>query len=392
MRIPEKSLDDFLRCVGELLGVEEMLRNLMRLVGSGADSRAVTVSLRDVTSQFELISSELRSRIMEVRKVEASVLLQKTPRIVRDVAALAGKKIEVVCTGETLMIDKSYIDLLDAPLTHMVRNAADHGIELPEARRARGKAETGTVSITLREQGNDLQLIVQDDGEGLNYAGLQKKAEQLGLVPPGASLETAEIIELIFRSGVSTAREVTDVSGRGVGMDVVKRAVTDAGGRITVESIAGRGVTFTIAVPRNASTQILDGYMVRSFSGAVYIFPLGAVVEAFRIVPEDITGVIGQGRAITRRGTIVPLYTIDSLLEAGDPVATDSDVQDTMGVLLTIKGVSAVITVREVLGIQKVVSKPVEGSVLDNEMFTGAAISGIGHVSMIVNLEKLLGR
>ncbi len=385
MRIPEQSLDDFLRCVGELLGVEEMLRNLMRLSNAGAEENIIAANLKDAVTQFEGISKELRTKIMEVRKVEAGILLQKTPRIVRDISTQSGKKINVECIGTELHIDKSYIDLLDAPLTHMVRNAADHGIELPQVRTDAGKNDTGTVTVTLQENGNDLQLIITDDGAGLNYEGLQKKAVGLGIVAANTQLSKSQIVDLLFMSGVSTATVVTDVSGRGVGMDVVKRAIDSAGGKIDVVSVPGKGTTFTVSVPRNASTQILDGYSVRSFSGDVYVLPIDCVVEAFNISPNEVSTVTGKGKIISRRNLVFAVYTLDNLL--GIP-AESQDI--TMGVLIEFKGKKAVIAVKEIMGIQKVVCKPVEGNVLDNELYEGAAISGTGYVSMIVNMENLL--
>jgi two-component system chemotaxis sensor kinase CheA len=390
MRIPEQTLDDFLRCVGELLGVEEMLRNVSRQVGSGADTFAVARSLKGAVDHFEEISRELRTKIMEVRKVEARLLLQKTPRIVRDISVQSGKKIQVVCIGEELLIDKSYVDLLDAPLTHMVRNAADHGVEAPAVRIAAGKPETGKITVTLRENADNLELIIQDDGAGLNYEGLRKKAIVLGLAVREAQLSQSDIVDLLFQSGVSTAETVTDVSGRGVGMDVVKRAVVGAGGTIEVTSTPGAGTTFVVSVPRNASTQIIDGYMVRSSSLDVYVLPLAFVVEAFKIQPEEITGIPGAGSVITRRGSVFPVHSLDTLLDREDSSRNDSTETVDMGVLVDIRGRKSVISVNEIIGIQKVVCKPVEGALLDNALFDGAAISGDGHVSMIINMEKML--
>ena len=390
MRIPEQSLDDFLRCVGELLGVEEMLRNLSRQINSGVDTNALSSNLKDAVGHFEGISKELRTKIMEVRKVEARILLQKPPRIVRDISAQSGKKIQVECIGEDIHIDKSYIDLLDAPLTHMVRNAADHGIETPNIRIAAGKSETGKIIVKLQENADDLELTIQDDGAGLNYEGLQQKAINLGLITKTDQLSKNDIIDLIFQSGVSTAQTVTDISGRGVGMDIVKRAVSDAGGKIVITSTPGVGTIFTVSIPRNASTQIIDGYMVRSFSDDMYVFPLCSVIEAFNILPDQICGIAGKGKVLNRRGTVLPLHALDNLLGSKtNTFNTDSD-SNKMGVLIEIRGNKTVIAVKEIDGIQKVVCKQVEGSLLDNELFDGAAISGAGRVSMIVNMERLL--
>jgi len=272
----------------------------------------------------------------------------------------------------------------------MVRNAADHGIEQPEQRRAAGKKECGSIVIAVKEAADNLLLTVQDDGAGLDYTALQQKAVSLGVIGQNVKLTNAGIVELLFKSGVSTARVVTDVSGRGVGMDVVKRAITDAGGKIEVASTPGQGSLFTISVPRNASTQILDGYMVRSFAKETYILPLGCVIEAFRILPTEISGVPGNAKILTRRGAVFPLHTLDSLFGTDAPLSSTGIASEAMGVEVEWKSTKYVLAVKEVLGIQKVVCKPVEGDMLAHGLFDGAAISGTGQVSMIVNIENLL--
>jgi two-component system chemotaxis sensor kinase CheA len=390
MRIPERALDDFLRSVGELLGIEEMLRHLQRRCIEGDDNTQIQLNLKEAIGQFEAISGELRSKIMEIRKVEAKVLLQKVPRIIRDIATGKEKKINAICVGDTVAIDKSYIDILDAPLTHMVRNAADHGIEMPAERVDKGKDETGTVTVSLIENEDILKLIIQDDGAGLNYEGIHRKAVELGLIDKNNQLTIDQVTELLFYSGVSTASEVTDISGRGVGMDIVKKTITDAGGKVEVESIAGAGTTFTILLPRNASTQILDGYIIESFSGEIYVVPLNNVIEAFRIEPEQITNVAGKSTMVQRRGSLNPLYTIDNLLGLA---ATNNNLkvnERCMGVLIETKKERSVIAVREIVGIQKIVSKKIEGGLLESTQFDGAAVSGTGHIYLIVNVEKLL--
>lgn len=389
MRIPEKALDDFLRSVGELLGVEEMLRHLQRKAGEKTDISQLQVNLKEAIGQFEAISGELRSKIMEIRKVDAKQLLQKVPRIVRDIASSKNKKINIICSGNEVAIDKSYIDLLDAPLTHMVRNAADHGIELPEERIKKNKDEIGTVTVTLVEEEDDLKLTVKDDGAGLNYAGIKKKAIELGIVKNDEEIDTDQITDLLFYSGVSTAQEVTDISGRGVGMDVVKKAISSAGGKIEVQSIVNSGTTFIITLPRNASTQIMDGYVVESFTGEVYVVPLSNVIEAFRIEPDQINSVAGKGTTIQRRGGLNPLYILDNLLGFGSADEDPKKKGRSMGVLVETKKGKSVIAVKEIIGIQKVVSKKIEGGLLKSTQFDGAAVSGTGHIYMIVNVEKL---
>jgi two-component system, chemotaxis family, sensor kinase CheA len=390
MRISEQTLDDFLRCVGELLGIEEMLRNVLRLVAPDGSATILANNLKDAVNQFETISKELRDKIMTVRKVEAAILLSKAPRIIHDLSDQSGKKIEVNIVGEQLKIDKSYIDLLDAPFTHMVRNAVDHGIELPERRTAAGKEATGKITITIRENAESLQLIVEDDGSGLRYDKLQKKAESLGLIEKHRKLSEHDIVNLLFQSGVSTAETITDVSGRGVGMDVVKRAIDGAGGKIDVETVVGKGTRFTVTLPRNASTQIIDGYIVRAYSNELYVVPLSYVIEAFAIRREDIANVVGQGTILTRRGRTFPMYSLDALLDPATYSGGRHTAWNGIGIIVDNKGNTCILAVKEIVGIQKIVCKPVGTKMLDSDLFDGAAISGTGNVSMIINMEKLL--
>jgi two-component system chemotaxis sensor kinase CheA len=389
MRIPEKALDEFLRSVGELLGIEEMLRHLQRRCLESTDTSQLHATLKEAIGQFEAISGELRSRIMEIRKVEAKVLLQKVPRLVRDIASEKNKQINVKCEGETVAIDKSYVDILDAPLTHMVRNAADHGIELPDDRLKKKKDMTGTISVSMVENEDVLRLIVQDDGAGLNYEGIQKKAAELGIIEKNSPVSTDQITELLFYSGVSTATEVTDISGRGVGMDIVKKAITDAGGKIEVSSEKDKGTTFIISLPKNASTQIMDGYVVESFAGEIFVVPLNNVIEAFKIEPEQVNKVAGKGEMIQRRGGLNPLYLIDNLLGFESTDYKKKELNNCMGVLVETKNIRSVIAVKDIIGIQKVVSKKIEGGLLKSTQFDGAAVSGTGQIYMIVNVEKL---
>jgi len=389
IRIPERSLDDFLLSVGELLGVEELFRHVSRLLAKDKTDVQLSRHFLDAVRQFESISGELRSKVMDIRKVEARILLQKSGRIVRDICATSGKEIETKTNGEDLRIDKSYIDLLDAPLVHMVRNAADHGIEPPKERKNAGKPPKGTISIELGENEDNLILSVTDDGAGLDYDGLLKKAVSLGIVKPDARLSSANIVDLLFISGVSTAKTVTDVSGRGVGMDVVKRAIQEAGGKIEVESAPKTGTKFTILLPRDASTQIIDGYIVRSLNAETYVFPLGCVIEAFHYNAHDISNVPGGVKTILRRDSVFPLYMLDSLL--GDAIGSDgNENRDGKGLLIDTKQGKSVISVDEIVGIQKVVCKPIEGDLIADSVFAGAAISATGNVQMIIDPEKLI--
>lgn len=245
MRVSEAHIDIFLAYVGELLVLGDMFTYLQARLASSHQSGGVAADFRRANGSFATLSNNLQNSIMSIRKVPLRVLLQKVPRLVRDVVAKNGKDIHVEICGDDVEIDKSLLEVLDVPLTHMVRNAADHGIETPDEREAKGKPRQGTMRVAAEECSTDIILTITDDGKGIDAEALRAKAESLGIIARGAPMTSDDVIALLFRSRVSTAKTVTDVSGRGVGMDVVKSNVEGAGGRITVTSTPGAGSTFS---------------------------------------------------------------------------------------------------------------------------------------------------
>lgn len=384
LRITESVLDEFLSYVGELLEAEELFRGIVHKLTDSGIEHSLLKDIQNIIFQFERISGMLRKSVMKIRKVEASQLFRKVPRLVRDISKKLGKKIIIQSIGEELLIDKSYVDLLDAPLTHIVRNSVDHGIELPQDRKNSGKSETGTIRIELSENEKEITLSIGDDGRGLNLEGLRQKALSMELIKEGEQLSEEATIDLIFSSGVSTAEAITDVSGRGVGMDVVKRAIEGCGGAIHVHSLYGQGCRFSILLPRNVTTQIIDGYVVGSGSGETYIFPLSTVVESFSFNSVEVTDVAERGKLLKRRDSVYPLFFLDDILEvAKEPV------QKGLVVLFTHGHQKCCIVVSDIIGIQKVVKKDIDGTSIKTPLFDGAAITGSNKISMVLNPEYL---
>ncbi len=386
LRIAESSLDAFLDHVGELIRIEEMLRYCLRRMG-GKERGNIAGELKQVVEQFCKVSADLRNGIMDIRKVKAQALMDKAPRLVRDVAASAGKRIAVRCNGADVRIDKSYAELLDAPLVHMVRNAADHGIETPAEREQCGKPEEGTIRIELSERENDLCLIVSDDGRGLDYDALSRKADELGILDGNRSLSQDEIVRLLFMSGVSTASEVTEISGRGVGMDVVKQSIEAAGGQIRVSSTPGQRTEFILLLPKNVSTKIVDGYLVRSTDNRVFVLPLKAVVEAFVANGADIATVKQKGRVVQRRDGVHPLIELSILIDrqtVGQELTDEPSTSREILVLLEFGGKRFALSVAEIIGVQKVVVNPIDGLFAQDDAFEGAAVMGDGSVALIL--------
>ena len=388
MRVSEQHVDTFLAFVGELLVVGDMFNDLASRMENKAELRTFQTTFRRIIQTFEKLSSELQTSIMSIRLVSVKGLLQRVPRIVRDVTANSRKEIDVQIEGEHIEVDKSLIDLMDAPLTHMVRNAADHGIELTESRLAAGKPPAGCIRVCIEEHGGSVSLVVEDDGAGLDFDAIQRKATAIGLVPEGKALTHQDVVDFLFCSGVSTADEVTDVSGRGVGMDVVKRMVEDAGGTIQVSSVPTEGTRFEISVPKSVTTQIVPGFLVEA-AGQRFVFPMSKVLETVRVNLGDIHDVPNQGRCFTHHGEILTILGIKELLQLEGAGTPQRDYE--LVVVLSTRSGSFAAAVDDALGLQKVVLRRIRGLPELTEAIAGGALMGDGSVALILDVDKLRG-
>jgi len=383
MRIPEASMDRFLDQVGELMGLEEQFRYLGKRMLSGTDGVDLAADLRQAVEQFGHLSSRLSGSVLELRRTEARPLLQKVPRLCRDVAGQTGKTIESVVHGEDVRIDKSYMELLDAPLMHMVRNACDHGIEGAQERLRKGKPAAGRVEVSILELEESVVLRIEDDGRGLDLEGLRKKAVELGMQKPEAPFGEAEAVQVLFRSGVSTAASVTDISGRGVGMDVVKREIEGAGGRIEVKNRPGSGCAFLVTLPRGITTRITDGFLFRCGSER-FVVPMRVVVETFPTSAAKITRLPEGGTTVLFRQEILRMVDSADILES--PL---SEAAEGVYVRLHAREEECVLRVEEVLGVQRTVIKPVDEICRARGLFAGAALVGDGGLAMVVGEDGL---
>ncbi len=385
MRVSEEYIDAFLDHVGELLVVGDMFNHVERRLATLDLDNDLAVQFRRVNETFATLSGNLQKRIMHIRKVPVKNLFQKVPRLVRDIAVKNGKDIAVVLEGSEVEVDKSLTDLLDAPLTHMVRNAADHGIEPPDQRKAAGKNPKGKIRVSVEEAENFIVLTIQDDGKGLNREAIRAKAVSLGIIGPNTALRDEDIVEFIFHPGVSTAEKVTDVSGRGVGMDVVKRMIDENGGSIHVSNNPGQGCSFQLQLPKSVTTQIMSGFIVR-VAGQPFVLPMEKVAEAAKVESELIRSIEGKGRCVVRHGNVLPLFNLADLL--GLPSSTAHE-DFALVVTLTLRKKRVGLIIDDVLGVQQVVLRQIEGVALSADHVSGGALMGDGSIALVLDAEEL---
>jgi two-component system, chemotaxis family, sensor kinase CheA len=379
IRVSVEKIDELMNTVGELVITQAMLSQL----GSHFDGPDAE-KLRGGLAQLERNMRELQESVMRVRMLPISFVFSRFPRMVRDLAQRLGKQIELKLTGEQTELDKTVLEKIGDPLVHLVRNSIDHGIESPEARTAAGKSAEGTVHLDACHRGGNIAVEVSDDGGGLDKERILAKARARGLVGANDSLTEAEIYELIFVPGFSTAEKTTDLSGRGVGMDVVRRNVKELGGKIDVRSDAGRGSRFTITLPLTLA--IVDGQSV-AVGTETYIVPLISIVESMQLKSTGVTRLSGHSEVLSFRGDYLPIIRLHELfgveprshaLHEGLVVVAEGD------------GRRVGLFVDDLLGQQQVVIKSLEANYGHIEGVSGATILGDGSVALILDVPGLI--
>lgn len=379
IRVDVEKVDRLVNLVGELVITQAMLTEQGSLLP--VDQYPAMIQGIEALAQS---ARELQESVMAIRAQPVKSVFARMPRVVRDLAATLGKEVRIVTSGEMTEIDKTVIEQLNDPLTHMIRNALDHGIESPEERVAAGKPRQGTIHLSAAQRSGRIIIEVSDDGRGLNREKVLAKARDRGLVAPGVNPTDDEIDNLIFLPAFSTADVVSNISGRGVGMDVVKRNVQALGGRIGVQSRFGTGSRFTMSLPLTLA--VVDG-MVVSVGRETFIVPLTAIIESLRPQSADINPVVGRGDVLALRGEYVPLtYLYRSF-------AIDSAVVDPcQGIVIIVQSEGAGrigVVVDELLGQQQVVVKSLEANYDAVDGISGATILGNGRVALILDVARL---
>ncbi|WP_341893119.1 chemotaxis protein CheW [Variovorax sp. YR752] len=380
LRVSVEKVDQLINLVGELVITQAMLAQ---------NSKGVDVALYQQLAaglaDLERNTRDLQESVMSIRMIPMSVVFNRFPRMLRDLAAKLGKKVDFVTHGEATELDKGLVEKITDPLTHLVRNSCDHGIEMPAERVAKGKPEQGTITLSASHQGGSIVIEVRDDGKGLSREKLLKKAREKGIDAPD-SMTDQEVWSLIFAPGFSTAEVVTDVSGRGVGMDVVKKNITSLGGTVEIDSAEGYGMSVKVRLPLTLA--IMDGMSV-GVGEECYILPLSSVVESFQVQPGMIRTIGGSGRVVEVRDEYMPVLELEQVFNV--PRFDFENVSAIM-VVVEAEGGRVALLVDELLGQQQVVVKNLEANYRRVDDVSGATIMGDGRVALILDVGSLVRR
>jgi two-component system chemotaxis sensor kinase CheA len=375
VRVPAERLDELMDRVGELVIAQS---RLLQVANGGAGNEMV---LRSVSEEIERLAGELRDTMMVLRMVPVASLFGRFRRLVHDLSRETGKTIELVTEGESTEVDKTVIERLADPMVHLIRNACDHGLELPEDRVAAGKTAAGTVRLSAHQAGGEVLITIRDDGRGIDRERVRAKAEAQGLIQPGQAVSDQDLLLMIFHPGFSTAAQVTNLSGRGVGMDVVKRTIESLRGSIDITSTPGEGSTVVLRIPLTLA--IIEGLLIRVGTGR-YVIPLAAVEECLELsLEEDLRS---RGRSlITLRDRLVPYIRLREMFSTG----TKPDTYQKIVVIAT--GAERVgLVVDQIIGNHQTVIKSMSFLHRDVATFAGATILGDGGVALILDVAQLV--
>ena len=380
IRVDVKKVDQLINLVGELVITQAMLAQNSRGLDAGAYQQLLA-GLADLDRN----TRDLQESVMSIRMIPMSIVFSRFPRMLRDLANKLGKKVELVTLGEATELDKGLVEKITDPLTHLVRNSCDHGIEMPADRLAKGKSEHGTITLSASHQGGSIVIEVRDDGRGLSREKILSKAQERG-IEVSQQMSDAEVWQLIFAPGFSTADEVTDVSGRGVGMDVVKRNIAALNGTVEIDSAEGYGMTVSVRLPLTLA--IMDGMSV-GVSDEVYILPLSSVVESFQVNADDVSTVAQGSQLVKVRDEYMPVIALEKIFQVP---RFDPNKSSNIMVVVEADGSRVALLVDELLGQHQVVVKNLESNYRKVPNVSGATILGDGTVALILDTGGLVRR
>jgi len=380
IRVGINKVDGLVNLVGELVITQSILTRVFNDLGIEKNEK-----LSECLDQLERNTRDLQEQTMGIRMLPIDFAFQRLPRIVHDLSLSLNKKVDLKFSGETTELDKTVLEKIGDPLMHLVRNALDHGIESPDVRVAAGKREKGQISINAYHQGGNIIIEISDDGAGLDPEKLLKKAREKGLVEKNEELTETQIQHLIFRPGFSTAVEISDVSGRGVGMDVVRRNMTDLGGTVEVASKVGKGSIFTMRLPLTVA--ILEGQMI-SVADQVFIVPLLSIVESLQVRETEINAVANESELYPYRDEYISVIRLREVFN----IRSDDEDEKTVGLLVVIDigGRRIGLYVDDVVGQQQVVIKSLDQNYQQVPGIAGATVLGDGAVALIIDVLGLV--
>lgn len=379
IRVDLDKIDRLVNMVGELVITQAML-------GQQASGFTVESHPELIQGLQELShhTRELQESVMAIRAQPVKALFSKAPRLVRDLSSKLNKQARLVMSGENTEVDKTVIEQLSDPLTHLIRNALDHGLETPEERMAVGKPAEGTIHLAAEHRSGRIFIEIQDDGRGIDRQRVLAKAMEKGLVEPGQQLSDEQVDMLIFAPGFSTASEVSDVSGRGVGMDVVRKNIQDVGGRVVVQSTPGAGSRFILSLPLTLA--VMDGMLIQ-VGGQRYVLPLTNIVESLRPSPQQARSLVDVGNVLTIRGEYINLMALHAIF--GIPGAITDPTKGLVVIVETEGGERVGLLVDELLGQQQVVIKSLDSNFRPIHGISAATILGDGRVALILDVSAL---
>ena len=380
IRVAVSKVDQLINLVGELVITQAMLAQNSSTLDPVANQQLLA-GLADLDRN----TRDLQESVMSIRMIPMSIVFSRFPRMLRDLANKLGKKVELVTSGEATELDKGLVEKITDPLTHLVRNSCDHGIELPEERIAAGKTPHGTITLSASHQGGSIVIEVRDDGKGMSREKILNKARERGL-DVSDQMTDSEVWQLIFAPGFSTAEVVTDVSGRGVGMDVVKRNISSMNGTVEIDSAEGYGMRVAVRLPLTLA--IMDGMSV-GVGEEVYILPLSSVIESFQVKGNEVS-TVGQGAQLVKvRDEYMPVIGLEKVFQVP---RFDFDKSSNIMVVIEADGSRVALLVDELLGQQQVVVKNLESNYKKVPNVSGATILGDGKVALILDTAALVRR
>ena len=379
IRVSVDKVDQIINLVGELIITQSMLDQTVSDLG---DQSVGNSSLQNGMSLLQRNARDLQEAVMSIRMIPMEFVFSRFPRVVRDTAGKLGKEIELITEGKSTELDKSLVERITDPLTHLVRNSLDHGIEMPDEREAVGKPRVGKLVLSARHQGGNILIEVRDDGAGMDRDRLLAKARENGL-SVSDNMPDEEVFQLIFAPGFSTAKEVTDVSGRGVGMDVVKRNIQGMGGRVEIQSKKGEGTNTRIVLPLTLA--ILDGMSIK-VGGETFILPLSTVLESLQPAKGDMYAMAGDDVVLKVRDEYLPVIAIHEVLDVENAI---TDPTKSIAVIVQGEGRRYAMLVDELIGQQQVVVKNLEDNYRKVPGVSAATILGDGSVALILDITGL---